>query len=160
MRTFRASRTKDKTCPTKTGRECLDENGLDQSCAINDVIPNRSSTTIKFDTIGNARTQSRATTMTSSTHSQKTYQHRDVVVQDCFPRICCKCISQDDEHRSKVSKAFIFSRAKVLSVVEHRYFDAFILFIIFISSVSLVSNQVIFISFYSASTALKCPTSG
>jgi hypothetical protein len=154
MRALRPSRATGKTCTTENERERVNEGGLDPSRAceaedkafgveknINDVIPNKSSTTLKPDIIDQSDSgiQARATSMTSSNHSQRTL--RDDVVPDCLPKFCCRCFNQEKAlQRSKVYKAVIFSRAKVLGVVEHRYFDAFVLFIIFISSVSLVSR--------------------
>jgi hypothetical protein len=150
MRALHASRTNDETCATENEREHENEDGLEPDRSMNNAIANRSSTTMKSDIVDQygSRTQSRATAMTSSKHSQKTFRQRDAVVPDCFPRFCCTSVSQDKEQRSTISKAFTLSRAKVLGVVEHRYFDAFILFIIFISSVSLVSKLVECVSFY------------
>ena len=74
--------------------------------------------------------------------SQDAFRHHDDVIPSCFPNFCCKTLKKKKDRRSMAYNALIVCRAKVLSIVEHRYFDPFIMFVIFISSISLVSKQL------------------
>lgn len=136
MRALRAFRVAGKTCRT----ENVDEHA---ERSTNEVITNgssASSTKHKIVDQSDSGTHSRGMYMTSSKHFQRTFRGHDEVLPRCLPKFCCKCFDQEKKNHSTVHKALVFSRTKVLSIVEHRYFDAFILFIIFISSVSLVSS--------------------
>ena len=136
MRALRAFRLAGKTCTTENVEEDVEQN-------TNDVILNgslASSSKNKIVDKSDSRTHSRSMYIPSSKHSQKTFRDHDEVLPRCLPKFFCKCFAREKKNQSRVHKALVVSRAKVLSIVEHRYFDAFILFIIFISSVSLVST--------------------
>ena len=134
MRALRAFRVPGKACRTENGDEDAERNSNDVISNENMPLPSKQKIVNQSD----SRTSSRGMCSTSSKHSQKTFRDRDKVLPRCFPKFCYRC-SEQKENQSMVYEAFVFSRTKVLSIVEHRYFDAFILFIIFISSVSLVS---------------------
>ena len=100
------------------------------------IIPNECSVTSNSEVDQScSRTQSCDMWMTSSGHSPKRF------VPDCFPKFGCRRFGEETKHRSWAYKALALLRAKVLTVVEHKYFDAFILFVILISSMSLVSSK-------------------
>lgn len=66
------------------------------------------------------------------------------VAPDCYPgfcyneRVCCVCSS--GFKGSKIRKLWTTIRTKINFFVEHKYFESFILFLIVVSSLSLVST--------------------
>ncbi|XP_028398945.1 sodium channel protein 60E-like isoform X2 [Dendronephthya gigantea] len=152
MRAFRAPRVSAEH-ETKSERHTENEGGLrsdavrECECEIarsgveiddNHHIPKKFSVSSRSEVVDEtcSRTQSRDTWMTSSEHSPKPF------VPDCFPKFCCMCFGEEKARRSLAFKAFVLSRGKVLSVVKHKYFDAFILFVILISSMSLALEDI------------------
>lgn len=125
MQAFRMSRV--------TGNTCCVENDLENSKEVD--VPANSGDVATVVKISTDMPSKCSKTLNSGT---STVRHQVDIVPDCFPEFCSWCFARGKGSGSNCKAISIF-RGKTLSIIEHIYFDAFILVVIFISSVSLVS---------------------
>ena len=70
------------------------------------------------------------------------------VAQDCYPAFCYKnglcCVCSEGFKTSWIRRVWMSMRVKINFFVEHKYFESFILFLIVVSSLSLVRSDIRF----------------